>query len=150
MPTMHDIDDFLSQKRIAFVGVSRDPKQFANMVYRTLKQRGYQLYPVNPNTDQTEGDRCYPSVTQLPGLVDGALVMLPPSATTEVVRQCAEASIPRVWLGLQSVSPEAVQLAREKGIAVIDGACPMMFAEPVGFGHRCHRFILKLTGSLPK
>lgn len=150
MPAKRDIDDFLAQKRVALVGVSRNSKQFANMVYRALKQRGYQVLPINPNADRVEGDRCYPDVCQLPEPVDGAIIMLPPARVAEVVRQCAEAGIPRVWMGLQSVSPEAVQLCREKGIAVVDGACPMMFAEPVGFGHRCHRFIMKLTGALPR
>ena len=150
MPSMHDIDDFLAQKRIALVGVSRNPKQLANMVYGALKKRGYQVYPVNPNADSLEGDRCYPYIRELPEPVDGALIMLQPAAVPGVVNQCIEAGIPRVWMGLQSVSPEAVQLCREKGIAVIDGVCPMMFVAPVGFVHRCHRFILKLAGKLPK
>lgn len=154
MPTRRDIDDFLAHRRIAFVGVSRDPKEFANRVYRALKERGYQLYPVNPHAEQLEGDRCYPSVAQLPDSVDGALVMVPPRAAEEVVRQCDQAGIRRVWLhrsgGSGAVSPEAVRYCREHGISVVDGACPMMFAEPVGFAHACHRFFLRLTGSLPR
>lgn len=150
MPKKRDIDDFLAQRRITLVGISRDPRQFANKVYNALKERGYHLYPVNHNADRVEGDRCYPSVCHLPEQVEGALVMLPSAATVDVVRQCAEAGIPRVWLGQGTVSPEAVRLCREKGIAVIDGACPMMFAEPVGFAHRCHRFFMWLTGSLPR
>lgn len=150
MPRKIDIDDFLAQKRIALVGVSRSPRQFANKVYNALKQRGYKLYPVNPNADRVEGDQCYPDVRQLPEPVEGALIMLPPRAVADVVRQCVEMGIPRVWMGLGAVSPEAVQLCREKGVTVIDGACPMMFAEPVGFAHRCHRFFLKITGALPR
>lgn len=149
MPTTKEIRDFLALKRIAVVGVSRDPKQFANSVYRALKQRGYQLYPVNPNARELEGDRCYPSATHLPEPVDGALVMVSPAAAEAVVRDCHTAGIQRVWLGNGAVSPEAVRFCREQGISVVDGACPMMFAEPVGFGHRCHRFILRLAGKLP-
>jgi len=150
MAAKRDIDDFLAQQRIAVVGVSRNPKKFANLVYRALKTRGYRLYPVNPHTDLLEGDRCYHSVNELPEPVDGALVMLPAAVSSEVVRRCAEAGIPRIWLGNGAVSAEAVSYCRERGIPVVDGACPMMFAEPVGFGHACHRFILRLTGSLPK
>jgi hypothetical protein len=51
--------------------------------------------------------------------------------------------------GTGSVSEEAVNLCREKGIEVIPGACPMMFCEPVDFGHRCMRWLLKVTGGLP-
>jgi len=149
MPRRADIDDFLSQKRIAFVGVSRNPKKFANAVYRSLKSKGYQLYAVNPQAEQIEGERCYAGLASLPEPADGAVVMVSPDAAAGVVRQCAEAGIRRVWLGNGSVSPEAVALCREAGIAVVDGACPMMFAQPVGFGHACHRFVLKLTGKLP-
>lgn len=150
MATRRDIDDFLAQKRIAFVGVSRDPKQFANMVYGTLKKRGYELYPVNPHAKMVEGDNCYPSVDRLPAPVDGALVMVGEDAALGVMQVCAEAGIERVWLGNGCVSPEAVAYGREHGIAVIDGECPMMFAAPVGFGHACHRFFKQITGSMPK
>lgn len=150
MPTRREIDDFLAQKRIAMVGVSRNPKRFSNIVYRALKEKGYEMYPVNPHAEMAEGDRCYPSVEQLPGPVDGAIVMLPPESTLEVMRGCAAAGIPRVWLGNGAVSPDAVKYGRGQGISVVDGACPMMFAEPVSFGHACHRFVKKITGSLPK
>ncbi len=150
MPTRREIDDFLAQKRIAFVGVSRNPKAFANIVYRALRERGYQLYPVNPHAAQLEGDPCHPSLAQLPEPVEGVLVMVPPKATEGVVRECAGAGVRRVWLGNGAVSPEAVRFCREQGISVVDGACPMMFVEPVGFGHACHRFVKQVTGSLPK
>lgn len=99
MPTKNDIEDFLAQRRIAFVGVSRDPKQFANRICHALKQKGYQLYPVNPHAEQMDGERCYSGVANLPEPVDGALIMVPPRAATEVVRQCADAGIRRLWLG---------------------------------------------------
>jgi len=150
MPTKNDIEDFLAQRRIAFVGVSRDPKQFANRICHALKQKGYQLYPVNPHAEQMDGERCYSGVANLPEPVDGALIMVPPRAATEVVRQCADAGIRRVWLGRGVESPEAVSYCREHGIVVVDGACPMMFAEPVGFAHACHRFLVGLTEGLPK
>ncbi len=150
MATRRDIDEFLAQKRIAFVGVSRDPKQFANIVYREFRKKGYQLYPVNPQAEQLEGDTCYPSVSQLPGPVDGALVMVPPTEAEDVVQECGEAGIRRVWLGKGAVSRDAVGYCREHGMAVVDGACPMMFAAPVGFAHACHRFVVGLTGGLPK
>lgn len=152
MPTKKDIDDFLAQKRIAVVGVSRNSKEYANEIYRALKSRGYSPYPVNPHAKQIEGDRCYANVGEISNTVDGALVILPPAAATQVVRQCAQAGIRRVWLrgGSKDAMAEAIQYCREQGLSVVDGACPMMFLEPIGFAHACHRFFLKITGSLPK
>lgn len=142
----------MAQKRLAFVGASRDSKEFSANVYRQLRDRGYELFPVNPNADEIEGDTCYHSVTELPEGVDGAIVMVPAERSAGIVEECIEHDIPRVWLhkgaGPSSVSDDAVALCREHGIEVVDGACPMMFAEPVGWFHRVHRWGRKVSGGL--
>lgn len=152
MPSLFAIEDFLAQQHLAFVGASHEPKEFSATVYRELKSCGYDLTPVNPHADEIDGDRCYPSVADLPGPVDGAIVMVPAEASAEVVQACVDAGIPRVWLhkgaGPSSVSEEAVGLCREHGIEVVDGACPLMFAEPVAWFHRVHRFERRHTGQL--
>ena len=144
MPSRAAIDDFLAQDHLAFVGVSHDPKEFSASVYRELRDRGYELHPVNPHAAEIEGDACVDSVAELPDGIDGAIVMVPADASADVVQACIDRGIPRVWLhkgaGPSSVSDEAVALCREHGIEVVDGACPMMFAEPVGWFHRVHRF----------
>jgi predicted CoA-binding protein len=145
MPSTHAIDDFLAQKHIAFVGVSREPKRFANAVYRHLRDGGRTLYPVNhnPNVATIEGDAGYRSLADVPDPVDGVFVMVPANDAAGVVRAAIARGIPRVWLhrglGPNSVSAETVALCRDNGIAVVDGACPMMFAERVGLLHRVHR-----------
>lgn len=152
MPSISVIEDFLAQRRIAFVGASHDPKEFSATVYRELKSRGYELHPVNPHATEIDDDPCVASVADLPDGIDGAIVMVPASASAAVVQGCIDVGIPRVWLhqggGPSSVSEEAVALCREHGIEVVDGACPMMFAEPVGWFHRVHRAGRKLTGHL--
>lgn len=144
MPTQQSIDRFLEGERLAIIGVSRDPKAFANGVYRTLREQGYAVVPVNPNADEVEGDRCYRSVADLPE-VDGAIVMVPAAQAEAVVVACADRGIGRVWLhkgaGPGSATPEAVRVARERGLDVVDGACPLMFLSGTGFVHRLHRFI---------
>ena len=146
------VDDFLAQTHLAFVGASHDPKEFSHTVYRELAERGYQLTPVNPHAEEVEGDTCYPTVADIPAdrEVDGAIVMVPADAAAEVVQACIDRGIPRVWLhkgaGPSSVSDEAVGLCREHGIEVVDGACPMMFAEPVAWFHRVHRLGRTATG----
>lgn len=148
MPDRHTIEDFLSQKHIAFVGVSRDDKQFANAVYRRLRDGGRVLYPVNPAAAHAplEGDRSYTSLAEVPDPVDGVVVMVPAAAAAGAVQQAADRGIPRVWLhrgvGPGSVTPGAVDLCREYGIAMVDGACPLMFEQPVGGIHRLHRLLV--------
>ena len=145
--------DFLSLRRIAVAGVSRDGRQASNVIYRRLRQEGYDVSPVNPVADQVEGDRCYASLSDIPGGVDGVVVVTHPDAAAEVVRECVELGIRRVWFhrsfGIGSVSDEAAQVCAREGITAIQGGCPMMFLEPVDLPHRCIRWVLDVTGKLP-
>ena len=143
MPTKASIAEFLNGKRIAVIGVSRDPNSFPNAVYREMRDRGHEMIPVNPHADELEGDHCHRSIADLPDGVDGVLVMVPAEASAEVVAAVADRGIGRVWLhkgaGPGSVSDDAVRVTRERGLDVVDGACPLMFLEPTGFVHRVHR-----------
>lgn len=144
MASKASIDRFLQGERLAVVGVSRNSKEFANAVFRELRDRGYEVVPVNPNADEVEGVRCYHTVAELPD-VDGAIVMVPAAGAADVVRQCAARGIERVWLhrgaGQGSVTEEALDAARTAGIDVVDGACPLMFLPDTGWFHRLHRRI---------
>ncbi len=143
--------DFLAQKRIAVSGVSHTKTDSANMIFLKLKESGHEVFAVNPNAEKVEGETCYPSVKAIPGGVDGVVIINKPQITEQVVRDCAEAGVKRVWMhnntmAGSSVSPEAVKFAKEHGISVIDGACPMMWMD---FGHKCMRFVLGAMGRLP-
>ena len=146
-------EEFLAQRRIAVAGVSREEGQAANAIYRKLRASGYDVVPVNPRTDEVEGDRCYPSVSAIPDPPDGVLIVTHPDAAPAAARDCVAAGVRRVWMhrsfGTGSVSDEATAICREAGIAVLDGGCPMMFLEPVDVAHRCFRWLLGVTGRLP-
>jgi uncharacterized protein len=144
--------DFLSHRRIAVAGVSRDGTSAANVVYRRLRAEGYEVFALNPHASEVKGDRCYASAGDVPGGVDGVVVGTAPSASAEVVRDCLAAGVARVWFhrsfGVGSVAEDAVALAERAGLAVIGGACPMMFLDPVDLPHRCMRWVLGATGKL--
>jgi len=148
--------DFLAQKRIAVAGVSRTGQDAANGIYVKLRDSGYQVFPINPNAGEVEGDPCYPNLKSIPDGVDGVVIVTRPEVTEQIVHECAELGISRVWMhqGMpflgSSVSENAVQFCREHNITVIPGGCPMMFCQPVDFGHKCIRWWLGLTGKLPK
>jgi uncharacterized protein len=147
-------DEFLAQRRIAVAGVSRDSKQLANLIYRRLRDTGHEVFAVNPNTGEVEGDDCYPSVSAIPDGVDGVVIVTPPEAAPGTVRECAAAAVPRVWLhrgvGPGSASAEAVEFCHEHGISVIPGGCPNMFGATADPGHKCLRAMLRATGKLPR
>lgn len=155
MPTLQEtVTDFLAQKRIAVVGVSRSGGAAANSVYKKLRDGGYQVFPVNPKAKEVEGVTCYANVASIPEGVDGVVIATHPQVTDQIVRECAAAGVSRIWMhrsfGPGSVSPEAVDFCRENNMTIIAGGCPLMFCEPVDFGHKCMRWILNVTGGLPK
>jgi predicted CoA-binding protein len=157
MPTVDAaINDFLDHRRIAVAGVSRDPKgaHGGNVVYRRLKERGYEVFAVNPNADMVEGERCYRSLAAIPGGVDGVVIATTPAQAPSVVAECKELGISRVWMhrsfGGGSVSKEAHQDCRANGITCIAGGCPLMYGPTSDGGHRFMRRIIGLFGQLPK
>jgi len=146
--------DFLAQRRIAVAGVSRDAASHGgNVVYKRLRDRGYQVFAVNPNADTVEGDTCYHDLASIPGGVDAVVVATSPAATGTVVDECVRLGIRRVWMhrsfGGGSVSNDAVARGRAEGLTVIAGACPLMFDPAADFGHRCMRWALGFTSSKP-
>jgi predicted CoA-binding protein len=145
MPTIEEAASaFLANKRVAVTGVSRAPRQHgSNTVYKRLRERGYDVYAVNPNADTVEGDPAYPDLRSIPGGVDAVVIATAPERAEETMRECAELGIEHVWMhrsyGAGSVSGTATEYGREHGITVIDGGCPCMFNPTADFGHKVMR-----------
>lgn len=148
------VDAFLKGERFAVAGVSRDGKLPANLIFKRLVSSGFQVYPLNPKASEVEGVQCYPDVISLPDGVHGVVVATPPAVSAQVVRECGEKGIGRVWFhrsfGDGSVSAEAVRECENLGIDCIVGGCPMMFCEPVDIAHKCMRWWLQRRGRVPK
>jgi predicted CoA-binding protein len=147
------IAEFLSGKRFAVAGVSRHPGQAANAVFRKLRDSGYEVFPINPNANETESAPCYPNLGSIPGPSDRIIVATHPSVSVELVRQCGARGVGQLWFhrsfGQGSVSNEAIQDCRARGIKFIVGGCPLMYCEPIDVGHQCMRWWLRLRGRVP-
>lgn len=146
---------FLSQKRIAVTGVSRSPGEHgANVVYRRLRERGFEVFAVNPNAQTVEGDRAWPNLRSIPGGVGAVVIATRPATAEETMKECVELGIRHVWMhrgpGPGSVSPQAAAYGREHGLTVLDGGCPCMFDPTADSGHKVMRFFLTLFGSVPR
>jgi predicted CoA-binding protein len=147
--------EFLANKRVAVTGVSREAKGHgSNVVYQRLRERGYEVFAVNPNADVVESDPAYRDLRSIPGGVDAVVIGTRPEIAEETMRECAELGIKHVWMhrgpGAGSVSKAATDYGRERGIAVIDGGCPCMFDPTADLGHKAMRFVFTLTGNVPK
>lgn len=147
--------EFLAQKRVAVTGVSRHPQGHgSNVVYKRLRERGYEVFAVNPNAEQVEGDRCYSDLRSIPDGVDAVVIATRPQVAADTMRECVELGIRHVWMhrgpGTGSVSEPAAKYGREHGITVIDGGCPCMFGPTADFGHRAMRVMLGASGNVPR
>jgi predicted CoA-binding protein len=147
--------EFLASKRVAVTGVSRHPKDHgANVVYKRLRGRGYDVFAVNPNADEIEGDRCYHELRSIPDGVEAVVIATSPENAEATMRECADLGIKHVWMhrgpGRGSVSEAAAEYGRAHGIAVIDGGCPCMFGPTADFGHKAMRAVLTLGGNVPR
>ena len=147
--------EFLANKRVAVTGVSRSPKDHgSNVVYKRLRERGYEVFPINPNAEEVEGDRCYHNLGSVPGGVEAVVIGTRPETADETMRECAELGVKHVWMhrgpGKGSVSKTAADYGRQHGIAVIDGGCPCMFGPTADGGHKAMRVIFTLNGNVPR
>jgi hypothetical protein len=152
-PIKEAASEFLTKKRVAVTGVSRTPKTHgSNNVYRRLRERGYEVFAVNPNAQEVEGDRSYPDLKSIPGGVEAVVIGTRPEIAEDTMHECAELGITHVWMhrgpGAGSVSAAATDYGRQHGITVIDGGCPLMFEPTADFGHKIMRFVY--AGKVPK
>jgi len=154
MTTRKSIDDFLGVKRLAVVGVSRNPRNFTRMLFRELRSRGYDVVPVHPGAADFDGVPAVRRVSEVSPPADGALLLTTPEVTGEVVLECHAAGIRRIWMyratGAGAVSLQAVEFCEANGMSVVAGECPFMFLPDTAFPHRLHAFCRKLVGSYPK
>jgi predicted CoA-binding protein len=149
--------DFLAQKKIAVVGVSDKRETGCNAGYRRFKAAGYTVSAVNPHMARFDGDPCYPDLKSIPDKPDAVFILANPRVTEQIVQQCVDLGVKHVWMhclmgtkpglgaGASSVSPEAVRMCRENGIAVIPGACPNQYLKP-DFGHAMMRVMFRTLG----
>ena len=142
------IDNFLAQPHIAFAGYSRDPKKFGRAIYKTLKEKGYNLYPVNPAGGATsEGDIIYENLGALPEYVKAVFVATKPRASVSVVKDALENKFTHIWVQQMSENAEVMDLLNDFPEKV-SHQCILMHAHPTGI-HKFHWWLVKMIGKLP-
>jgi predicted CoA-binding protein len=150
MTTLADIETFLSPKKLAIIGASRNPKKFGRQVYDTLKEKGFTVYGVNPKTEDLNGDSCYPDILSLPAEVDRVFIVTPPENTAENVRMALDKGIRNIWIQQRSDTGEALEMLKDVDVNLIYNQCILMYAAPVKGPHKFHRFLNKVFGKYPK
>ncbi len=148
MTTRKSIDTFLAQKHIAIAGVSRNQRKFGSVVFKTLHEKGFTLYPVNPNMESFEDKKCYATIADLPEEVTALAISTKPEATKKLIEDAHSKGIAHIWL-LQGSADQAL-LESVQGDSVISKECILMHAQPVKGIHGFHRWMRSTFGKMPK
>lgn len=150
MITKQAIENFFAVKKTALAGFSRDEKKFGRYLYKELTEKGFDIYPMNPNADSIDGVKCYKSCSFLPNDVERIIICTSKDNALKAVKDAIEHDIKHIWMQQGSDSPAAVKYAEENGAEIIYGECAMMYSEPVSGLHKFHQVIWKLIGKGPK
>ena len=148
------IDEFLSAKRIAVIGPSRNQKEYSRSLFRELLKQGYDAIPINPNVEELDGRKCYKNISDISPIPERALILLSEDKTEQAVLDCADAGMRDIWLHRHVAGgvsdTRAIYRAEEKGLNLITGFCMFMFLPKSGWFHKFHGGIMKLIKIYPK
>jgi acyl-CoA synthetase (NDP forming) len=152
--SLQHIQSFLNAKSVALIGASRDEKSYSRSLLRELQRVGMQVVPVNPSASEIEGLPCAAEVGEVQPLPQAALIVTAPARSDGLIRDSVAAGIKIVWArggaGPKTVTAETRQLCDQRGVALIEGYCPLMFLPQAVFVHRLHAFLVRLAGRYPR
>lgn len=123
-PTREQIADILRNAgNIAVVGLSDRPDRTSHMVAAAMQSRGYRIIPVNPGADEILGEKCYPSLKDIPEPVTIVNVFRRSEYCADVAREAAEIGAKVLWLQQGIISEEAAAIAEENGMVAVMDRC---------------------------
>lgn len=150
MNKKQSIQEFLAPKKIAIAGVSGNTKKFGYAIFKELREKGFDVCPINTKLDELDGVKVYKSVIDIPNEYEKLFIVTPKTETDSIIKQAAEKGIKHIWVQQTSNTKETEAIAKELNIDLIHKECIFMFAEPVQSIHKFHKTIWKILGLLPK
>lgn len=120
------IKEFMAKKRFAIVGATDNSEKYGNQIFKNMKGRGYEVYPVNPKLKELEGVKCYPSLADIPVKVDVVDFVVPPAVTEATLKDCKRLGLNRIWLQPGAESEAALAYCHENKMKVVHDTCVMM------------------------
>ena len=121
------IQEILSYKNVAVVGMSKNSEKAAHYVPKYLSNNGFNIIPVNPTTNEILEKKCYPDVSQIDSEIDIVDVFRPSDQVLPIVKEAIKKKPKVIWLQEGIHNEEAEELARKAGITVVFNRC--MLAE---------------------
>ena len=115
----------LEKKIWAVVGANENPEKYGNMIYKKLKERGYTVYPVNPQRDTVDGDKCYPDLQSLPQVPEVIDMVVSPKRGIAIIEEAAKLGIKNIWLQPGTFDDELLSLIERLNLLAVQ-ACVLV------------------------
>ena len=138
-------ETFWENGSFAVVG-DKAKQNFPVLTYQGLKKLGKSVFPIDPSMTEIESDHAYATLDDLPAKVDAVVLEVPKEDTRDWVAKVADAGIKDIWIHMGRETPEALDLAHERGMNARTGTCAVMYVKPELSYHSIHRWIAKRTG----
>jgi uncharacterized protein len=118
------IRDLLKRaKTIAVVGLSDSPLRPSHGVSAYMQAQGYRIIPVNPTIPEALGEKCYPTLLEVPDRIDIVNIFRRPEFVDEIIDQAIQLRIPAVWMQEEVINERAAEKARKAGMFVAMDLC---------------------------
>lgn len=135
------IRDFISQKNIALIGLSRKKNKFGNIAYKTLTSLGYNIYAIHPREKEIDVIACFPNLASVKEKVEGVFVSVSPKNIQSILHEISSVGLKNVWLQRGCESAGIIEEANKLKLNIVTKKCILMYAEPVKSLHKFHRFV---------
>ncbi|HBF88030.1 MAG TPA: hypothetical protein DDX39_05240 [Bacteroidales bacterium] len=149
MTKRESINDFLNAKKFAMVGVSTNKNKFGYVIFKELREKGFEICPIHRTATEIDGVKCYKSVDEIPSDFEKLYLLTQKTQTNEILTQASRKGLKHIWVQQMSHTAETEKIAKENNVNLIHKSCIFMFANPVHI-HKFHRNIMSFFGKLPK
>lgn len=150
MLTQKQVEDFFNLDTFALIGVSRDPKKFGNLIYKEMKSNNFNVFPIHPELEKIEDDKCFKDFSSLPYKPDALILSVNRSKTFDAVKEAVNFGVKNIWVQLMSDTPDAIEYCKKNDVNIISKECIFMYMDPVKGFHKLHRTVKKIFSVFSK
>jgi predicted CoA-binding protein len=115
-------------KSVVVLGATPKPDRYAFMAMQRLQEHGYKAIPVNPAFDEILGERCHPSISEVPRPIDTVTVYLSAARSAPLIADILNARPNRIIFNPGAENDELAQAASSAGLEVVTGCTLVMLA----------------------
>ncbi len=118
--------EMLDKKTWAVVGATAKKDKYGYKVWKKLEQHGYDVYPINPNYEEIDGQKCYKSLKELPKKPDVINFIIPPAAILGMLPMAKEIGVEYLWCQPGAANEEVVLKAEKLGFYIAHNVCVLV------------------------